>query len=138
MHPNGKAPMMYELEELAAELGVADRVHLLPYVPHWQVSAFVAPADLGVIPIHHKPNHEIALITKFFEYAHGGLPMVVSDVRTMAEATRATGHGEVFGPRTWTTTSGRCVPCWPTRSATGPRTTGRVCWSSGPGRRRPG
>ena len=96
VHPNGKAPIMYELEELAAELGVADRVHLLPYVPHWQVSAFVAPADLGVIPIHHKPNHEIALITKFFEYAHGGLPMVVSDVRTMAEATRATGHGEVF------------------------------------------
>jgi glycosyltransferase involved in cell wall biosynthesis len=96
VHPNGRVPIMYELEELAAELGVADRVHLLPYVPHWQVSAFVAPADLGVIPIHHKPNHEIALITKFFEYAHGRLPMVVSDVRTMAEATRATGQGEVF------------------------------------------
>ncbi|SCF03581.1 Glycosyltransferase involved in cell wall bisynthesis [Micromonospora chaiyaphumensis] len=96
VHPNGRVPIMYELEELAAELGVADRVHLLPYVPHWQVSAFVAPADLGVIPIHHKPNHEIALITKFFEYAHGRLPMVVSDVKTMAEATRATGQGEVF------------------------------------------
>ncbi|MCI4065218.1 glycosyltransferase family 4 protein [Micromonospora sp. R77] len=96
VHPNGKVPIMEELEELAAELGVADRVHLLPYVPHWQVSAFVAPADLGVIPIHHKPNHELALITKFFEYAHGRLPMVVSDVRTMAEATRATGQGEVF------------------------------------------
>ncbi|SBT39198.1 glycosyltransferase family 4 protein [Micromonospora narathiwatensis] len=96
VHPNGKVPIMYELEELAAELGVADRVHLLPYVPHWQVSAFVAPADLGVIPIHHKPNHELALITKFFEYAHGRLPMVVSDVKTMAEATRATGQGEVF------------------------------------------
>ncbi|WP_330468275.1 glycosyltransferase family 4 protein [Micromonospora zamorensis] len=96
VHPNGKVPIMYELEELAAELGVADRVHLLPYVPHWQVSAFVAPADLGVIPIHHKPNHELALITKFFEYAHGRLPMVVSDVKTMAEATRANGQGEVF------------------------------------------
>jgi glycosyltransferase involved in cell wall biosynthesis len=56
----------------------------------------VAPADLGVIPIHHKPNHELALITKFFEYAHARLPMVVSDVKTMAEATRATGQGEVF------------------------------------------
>ena len=96
VHPNGKVPIMDELEELAAELGVADRVHLLPYVPHWQVSSFVAPADLGVIPIHHKPNHELALITKFFEYAHGRLPMVVSDVKTMAEATRATGQGEVF------------------------------------------
>jgi len=96
VHPNGKAKIMEELEELAAELGVADRVHLLPYVPHWQVASFVAPADLGVIPIHHKPNHELALITKFFEYAHARLPMVVSDVKTMSEATRATRQGEVF------------------------------------------
>ncbi|SDZ37992.1 Glycosyltransferase involved in cell wall bisynthesis [Micromonospora pattaloongensis] len=96
LHPNGKIKAMEELEELAAQLGVADRVHLLPYVPHWQVSRFLAPADLGVIPIHHKPNHELALITKFFEYAHARLPMVVSDVKTMAEATRATGQGEVF------------------------------------------
>ncbi|MEV0720793.1 glycosyltransferase family 4 protein [Asanoa sp. NPDC050611] len=96
VHPNGKIKIMEELEDLAVELGVADRFHLLPYVPHWQVAAFVATADLGVIPIHHKPNHELALITKFFEYAHARLPMVVSDVKTMAEATRATGQGEVF------------------------------------------
>ncbi|BCL16615.1 glycosyltransferase family 4 protein [Micromonospora sagamiensis] len=96
LHPNGKVPTMIELEDLAAELGVADRVHLLPYVPHWQVPQFLAAADAGVIPIHHKPNHEIALITKFFEYAHARLPMVVSDVQTMADTTRATGQGEVF------------------------------------------
>ena len=50
----------------------------------------------GVIPIQHWPNHEIALITKFFEYAHARLPMVVSDVRTMAERPESTGQGEVF------------------------------------------
>jgi glycogen synthase len=49
-----------------------------------------------VIPIHHWPNHEIALITKFFEYSHARLPIVVSDVETMAEVTRSTGLGEVF------------------------------------------
>ncbi|MFI6226582.1 glycosyltransferase family 4 protein [Micromonospora echinospora] len=96
LHPNGKVPTMIELEDLAAQLGVADRVHLLPYVPHWQVPQFLAAADAGVIPIHHKPNHEIALITKFFEYSHARLPMVVSDVQTMADTTRATGQGEVF------------------------------------------
>lgn len=84
------------LQERAAELGVAERLHLLPYVPHDQVVAFLSGADIGVIPIHHYPNHEIALITKFFEYAHARLPMVVSDVRTMAETTIATGLGEVF------------------------------------------
>ncbi|MBQ0981025.1 MULTISPECIES: glycosyltransferase family 4 protein [unclassified Micromonospora] len=80
----------------AEELGVAGRVHLLPYVPHHQVVPFLSGAQVGVIPIQHWPNHEIALITKFFEYSHARLPLVVSDVRTMAETVRETGQGEVF------------------------------------------
>jgi glycosyltransferase involved in cell wall biosynthesis len=80
----------------AADLGVADRVHVLPYVAHWDVVQHLSGADVGLIPIHHWPNHEIALITKFFEYSHARLPIVVSDVRTMAETVRATGQGEVF------------------------------------------
>jgi glycogen synthase len=80
----------------ARELDVADRVRLLPYVPFDQVVPFLSSADAGVIPIHHWPNHEIALITKFFEYAHARLPIVVSDVKAMAHMTRHTGQGEVF------------------------------------------
>ncbi|MEV0002924.1 glycosyltransferase family 4 protein [Micromonospora sp. NPDC050980] len=83
----------------AVRHGVADRVHVLPYVPHRQLVAFLATADVGLIPLHHWPNHEIALITKFFEYAHARLPIVVSDVRTMADTVRATGQGEVFRAR---------------------------------------
>ncbi|MFF0467930.1 glycosyltransferase family 4 protein [Micromonospora zamorensis] len=89
-------PYVSGLLARAARLGVADRVHALPYVAHWQVVPFLAGADVGVIPIHHWPNHEIALITKFFEYSHARLPLVVSDVRTMADTVRATGQGEVF------------------------------------------
>jgi glycogen synthase len=80
----------------ARELGVSDRLRLLPYVPFDQVVPFLSTADLGVIPIHHWPNHEIALITKFFEYSHARLPIVVSDVKAMAHMTRHTGQGEVF------------------------------------------
>ncbi len=69
---------------------------MLPYVSHWQVVSFLSTADIGVIPIHHWPNHEIALITKFFEYSHARLPIVVSDVRAMADTVRSTGQGEVF------------------------------------------
>ena len=36
------------------------------------------------------------MITKFFEYSHARLPIVVSDVETMAETVRQTGQGEVF------------------------------------------
>jgi glycosyltransferase involved in cell wall biosynthesis len=85
-----------ELQRLADALGVADRLHLLSYVPHHQVVRVLSEADAGVIPIGHYLNHEIALITKFFEYSHARLPIVVSDVRTMAEEVRRTGQGEVF------------------------------------------
>ncbi|MEV8564717.1 glycosyltransferase family 4 protein [Streptomyces sp. NPDC051322] len=87
---------MNGLAERAEELGVADRVHILPYVPHYQVVPFLAAANVGVIPIHHWPNHEIALITKFFEYSHARLPFVVSDVKTMGDMVAKTGQGEVF------------------------------------------
>ena len=92
-------PYLRELLATAARLGVTDRVHPVPYVPHWQVPALLASADAGLIPLHHWPNHEIALITKFFEYSHARLPIVVSDVRTMAATVRATGQGEVFRAR---------------------------------------
>jgi glycosyltransferase involved in cell wall biosynthesis len=89
-------PYLRRLIATAGRLGVAERVHLLPYVLHWQVPALLSSADVGLIPIQHWPNHEIALITKFFEYSHARLPIVVSDVRTMAETVRTTGQGEVF------------------------------------------
>jgi glycogen(starch) synthase len=96
LHPGGANAASEELLEYAATAGVADRVHLLPYVPHWQVAPFLATANAGIIPIHHQPNHELALITKFFEYSHARLPIVVSDVETMARTVRQTGQGEVF------------------------------------------
>lgn len=85
-----------DLVSRAEELGVNDRVHVLPYVPHDQVTSFLSGADVGVIPIQHFFNHEIALVTKFFEYSHARLPIVVSDVKAMAETTRSTGQGEIF------------------------------------------
>ncbi|MFJ8578265.1 glycosyltransferase [Micromonospora sp. NPDC093277] len=93
------APYVRQVVARAVRLGVADRVHVVPYVPHRQLVAFLSGADVGLIPLHHWPNHEIALITKFFEYSHARLPIVVSDVRTMAQTVRATGQGEVFRAR---------------------------------------
>ncbi|MER6503350.1 glycosyltransferase family 4 protein [Streptomyces sp. NPDC001455] len=93
--PNPAAGYIKGLLARAEELGAGDRVHAVPYVPHWQVVPFLSAANVGCIPIHHWPNHEIALITKFFEYSHARLPLVVSDVKTMSEMTRSTGQGEV-------------------------------------------
>jgi glycosyltransferase involved in cell wall biosynthesis len=93
---NTTSEYMRALRARAEELGVGDRLHILPYVPHYQVVPFLSAADVGVIPIHHWPNHEIALITKFFEYSHARLPLVVSDVKTMGSMVERTGQGEVF------------------------------------------
>ena len=49
-----------------------------------------------MIPIHHQLNHEISLITKYFDYVHANLPIVVSDVKEMRKVTRELGNGEVF------------------------------------------
>ncbi|GAA3732569.1 hypothetical protein GCM10022225_13340 [Plantactinospora mayteni] len=80
----------------AKELGAADRLHVLPYVAHHEVVGFLSTATAGVIPIHHWLNHEIQLITKFFEYSHARLPILVSDVETMAATVRENEQGEVF------------------------------------------
>jgi glycosyltransferase involved in cell wall biosynthesis len=81
---------------LITDADCADRIHVLPYVPHWQVVPYLRTADAAVSPLLHLPNHEIALSNKFFEYAQARLPVVVSDIRTMAETVRRVGQGEVF------------------------------------------
>ena len=73
-----------------------DRFHVLPYVPNAELVSYLSTADIGLIPIHHKLNHEISLITKFGEYMQARLPIVVSDVRTMSAEVRRLGNGEVF------------------------------------------
>jgi len=80
----------------AADRGAADRLHVVPYVPVDQVVSYIGAATIGLVPILHLPNHELSLITKYFEYLHAALPIVTSDVREMARQTRLLGVGEVF------------------------------------------
>ena len=47
-------------------------------------------------PNLHFANHEISLNTKFYEYGHARLPLIVSDVKTIAEAVERIGQGEVY------------------------------------------
>jgi glycosyltransferase involved in cell wall biosynthesis len=74
----------------------ADRFHIVPYVPNEELVSYLSTATIGLIPLLHKQNHEISLITKFGEYMQARLPMIVSDVRTMAAEVRRLGNGEVF------------------------------------------
>ena len=75
---------------------IADRFHVVTYVPNSELVSFLSTANIGLIPLHHKLNHEISLITKFGEYMQAKLPIVVSDVKTMSAEVRRLKNGEVF------------------------------------------
>ena len=98
--PHWTKPPAYvrSLRRRAAALGVADRVHILKYVPIDEVVSFLSTADVGVFPGLPFLNHTISLITKFLEYSQARLPSAVSNLKFMAETVRETGQGEVFEP----------------------------------------
>jgi glycogen(starch) synthase len=79
----------------ADELGVSDRVHVVPKVPPEAVVAFIGEADVGVFPLTRYPQGDMSLPNKLFEYLHAGLPMVFSESPTMADFVRRHGLGEV-------------------------------------------
>ena len=83
-----------QLQEDAAD--IANRFHVVPYVPNSELVSFLSTANIGLIPLHHKLNHEISLITKFGEYMQAKLPIVVSDVKTMSAEVKRLKNGEVF------------------------------------------
>ncbi len=89
-------PHVPGLLALADDLGVRDRTHRVDYVPAEHVVDLLASADVGLVPLLHRPNHEISLVTKYLEYLHAGLPVVTSDVREMAHFTQEHRLGEVF------------------------------------------
>ena len=86
------------LRALAAELGVADRVHLVGPVPGPEVPAALADADVSVVYV--RPiclSYRYSLPNKLFESIHAGLPVVAADLPDTAAVVRRYGIGEVFG-----------------------------------------
>jgi glycosyltransferase involved in cell wall biosynthesis len=85
-----------ELIGLAMELGVGERLHILDYVPQQSVSAYISSATVGLSPLISIPNHQESLGTKIREYLHAGLPIVGSDVKTMARFLEESRVGTTF------------------------------------------
>jgi glycosyltransferase involved in cell wall biosynthesis len=85
-----------ELVAMAGKLGVADRFHLLDYVPSEELTAYLRSATVGIDTLLHIPLHELTITTKFWSYISAGLPVVASDVKATSELTRELGNGEVY------------------------------------------
>ena len=85
-----------ELRALAAKAGVADRLHIFPYVPDVEVASAAASATFGISPLTRYGNSDLAVPTKVLEFIHAELPMLVSDATFQADFVRQHQLGEVF------------------------------------------
>ena len=75
------------LEALIEEVGVGERVRVLPPVPYEELLDWTASADVGltVIPLDYTLNMRMCLPNKFFEYLMAGLPVLSSPLDAIAE-----------------------------------------------------
>ncbi|MEI7439785.1 MAG: glycosyltransferase, partial [Thermoleophilia bacterium] len=79
-----ESPYIASLRSKAATLGVKERFHRVDYVAADEVSAYVADATIGISPALHTENHNLGVATKLFEYLHGRIPMLNSDIAAAA------------------------------------------------------
>lgn len=97
----GDPAYIARFEARAAELGLAQRVHLVGKVPSAQVPATLADADAAVVFV--RPvclSYRYSLPNKLFESIHAGLPVVAADLPDTAAVVREHGVGEVFDAST--------------------------------------
>lgn len=93
---NRESTELTKILELARELRVAHRVHTAPYVQPSQITEYLSSANIGLIPLHAGRHLDLSLPTKYREYLHARIALVVSNNRAMATEVEATGIGRVF------------------------------------------
>ena len=89
----GDGPERARVEHLARRLGVADRVHVLGFVPHDRVPAVLASADVLVLPSAYEE-----LGTVLIEAMHAGVPVVASRVGGIPDVVEDGATGLLVAP----------------------------------------
>lgn len=88
----GRETAIERVRTWASELGMTDRVHLLPPRPFDELVRTAAAATVGLVPV--KPdnlNNRLGDTNKLFEYLMAGLPVAASDI---PEVRRVVTQGE--------------------------------------------
>jgi glycosyltransferase involved in cell wall biosynthesis len=95
----GEGPLRTHLEQVAAGAGLRDRVLFHDFVAHLDVPAFLASADIGIVPYEHVGlNHYLCSPSKLFHYIMAELPVVCSDFPFLRRVVIGTGIGATFDP----------------------------------------
>lgn len=85
-----------ELEEQAERLGVADRVHFVPFAPTHEVAEYLSSATAAIFPFLPVGNHNWAAPNKYYESVQARLPILTSNMDWLTERITRLGIGEVF------------------------------------------
>jgi teichuronic acid biosynthesis glycosyltransferase TuaC len=91
----GAGPLRAQLEALARELGVADRVRFLGEVPHAELPNLYRAADIMVLASEREGWANVLL-----ESMASGTPVVATDVNGAPEVVRSPAAGVLVGERT--------------------------------------
>ena len=86
----GDGPERGRLESMAAELGLADRIRFLGYVPRDQALTVINGFDVALAPFTRERNAEIGLSPiKIRDYAAAGRVVVAADIDGVRELSAA-------------------------------------------------
>lgn len=94
--PRGESRISTRLRQMAADLGLADRVILTGLVPPEQVAAWYSLIDIAPIPRRRFPVTELVSPLKPREAMAMGKAVIVSDLDPLAEMVRSGVTGAVF------------------------------------------
>lgn len=90
----GYGDLRTEVEQAAKNY---QNIFYFPAVSPNVVLDYTASADIGIHLIQNTClNHYLCMPNKFFEYAMAGLPVIVSDMKEMAESVQAADFGVVL------------------------------------------
>lgn len=81
---------------LAAQIGVAERVHFEGRVPFAKALAYYAVSDIGLIPHHKYAQTDNGIPHKYAQILMAGMPVLVSSCHALERLTRQLDCGEVF------------------------------------------
>ena len=84
-----------KLRSLIERLKLAERVHLLPPVPHEQVVDYIRSADMGILPVQKETlSYELAMPNKLFEMSFAELPILSNNLIEISEFIREIKNGK--------------------------------------------
>jgi glycosyltransferase involved in cell wall biosynthesis len=96
LHIMGAGDYLRELQELASDLGLSERVFCHGWVDHEHLPSLIRRTDAGVIPHLRTEHTDTTVPNKLFDYMACGLPVLVSDLRPVVRIVNEEKCGIVF------------------------------------------